>query len=390
MVAKDPAGFASPAAAARRLQPFFVQAEKVEHIDPHTPIRLSQNRQIASSTLPLTVPGWDVDQVAGRAADQRRRRQQRRGPRDQARRRPDLPGAIAIQPRGAGLPRRGDRPADRLRLARRRRPAAGDRADRAWDLLRRPDPPPGQRDRRPRLDHGGFRADRDRRRDRLLAAGPDPLPLRDEAGQGPPRRRGRGRHHRGAERDHRRLHRGDRRPRPDADRAELHVRRRAVRLDAGADRDARGRDAAAGAALLPRAEGGQAADPAARSLAEEGGRARGILACGTLEPRGAAPALAGGDRGAARPARSGGARPGHAPRLPGRRQRSAGHDDQAGLRPQHRGIRAGHERPDPDRRRPARRAAQVAAGRLRREAAQRARRRRSSPPPGSTRPATRR
>jgi putative drug exporter of the RND superfamily len=65
VVAKDPAGFASPAAAARRLQPFFVQAEKVDHIDPHTPIRLSQNRQIASSTLPLTVPGWDATKSQG-------------------------------------------------------------------------------------------------------------------------------------------------------------------------------------------------------------------------------------------------------------------------------------------------------------------------------------
>ena len=65
VVAKDPAGFANPAAAAKRLQPFFVQAEKVEHIDPHTSIRLSKNRQIASSTLPLTVPGWDATKSQG-------------------------------------------------------------------------------------------------------------------------------------------------------------------------------------------------------------------------------------------------------------------------------------------------------------------------------------
>ena len=47
MVAKDPGGFASQAEATQRLQPFFAQAEKVEHIAAHTPIRLSQNRQIA-------------------------------------------------------------------------------------------------------------------------------------------------------------------------------------------------------------------------------------------------------------------------------------------------------------------------------------------------------
>src|SRR5215211_3524224 len=43
VVAKDPAGFASEAAAAQRLQPFFTEAEKVNHIEAHTPIRLSQN-----------------------------------------------------------------------------------------------------------------------------------------------------------------------------------------------------------------------------------------------------------------------------------------------------------------------------------------------------------
>src|SRR5215510_13111686 len=45
VVAKDPAGFASQAAAAQQLQPFFAQAERVEHIGPHTQIRLSENRQ---------------------------------------------------------------------------------------------------------------------------------------------------------------------------------------------------------------------------------------------------------------------------------------------------------------------------------------------------------
>jgi len=65
VVAKDPAGFANQAVAAQQLQPFFAQAEKVEHIAPHTAIRLSENRQIASSTLPMTVPGWDVTKDQG-------------------------------------------------------------------------------------------------------------------------------------------------------------------------------------------------------------------------------------------------------------------------------------------------------------------------------------
>jgi RND superfamily putative drug exporter len=65
VVAKDPSGFASEAEATQRLQPFFADAEKVNHIAPHTPIRLSDNRQIASTTLPLTVPGWEVEKSDG-------------------------------------------------------------------------------------------------------------------------------------------------------------------------------------------------------------------------------------------------------------------------------------------------------------------------------------
>src|SRR5919198_4091912 len=45
VVAKDPAGFASPGAAQARLHGFFGEAEKVEHVAGHTPIRISQNRQ---------------------------------------------------------------------------------------------------------------------------------------------------------------------------------------------------------------------------------------------------------------------------------------------------------------------------------------------------------
>jgi putative drug exporter of the RND superfamily len=65
VVAKDPAGFADEAAAAQRLQPFFTQAQKVEHIAGHTSIRLSSNRQIATTTLPMTVPGWDFTKDQG-------------------------------------------------------------------------------------------------------------------------------------------------------------------------------------------------------------------------------------------------------------------------------------------------------------------------------------
>jgi RND superfamily putative drug exporter len=66
VVAKDPNGFANEADAAKRLQPFFTQAQQVEHIAPHTSIRLSENRQIASTTLPMTVPGWEMTKDQGK------------------------------------------------------------------------------------------------------------------------------------------------------------------------------------------------------------------------------------------------------------------------------------------------------------------------------------
>jgi RND superfamily putative drug exporter len=65
VTAKDPDGFANEAAAALALQPFFDQAGKVEHIESHTPIRVSENGEIASTTLPLTVPGWEVEKSDG-------------------------------------------------------------------------------------------------------------------------------------------------------------------------------------------------------------------------------------------------------------------------------------------------------------------------------------
>src|SRR4029450_8090808 len=61
VVAKDPAGFGGEAGAEQRLQPFLAEAEKVNNIAPHTPIRVSDDGQIASTTLPMTVPGWDFE-----------------------------------------------------------------------------------------------------------------------------------------------------------------------------------------------------------------------------------------------------------------------------------------------------------------------------------------
>ncbi len=64
VVWKDPAGVRS-AAAQQRMNAFFAQAEKVNHIAGHTPIRFSENGQFGTTTLPLTVPGWDVTKDQG-------------------------------------------------------------------------------------------------------------------------------------------------------------------------------------------------------------------------------------------------------------------------------------------------------------------------------------
>ena len=64
VVWKDEAGADSPAAK-QRVNAFFAEAEQVEHIAEHTPIRYSDDGTIGSSTLPLTVPGWDVEKEQG-------------------------------------------------------------------------------------------------------------------------------------------------------------------------------------------------------------------------------------------------------------------------------------------------------------------------------------
>jgi RND superfamily putative drug exporter len=58
VVWKDPAGATSPQAR-QRTNAFLAEAEKVNNVSPHTPIRVSENGEIAATTLPMTVPGWD-------------------------------------------------------------------------------------------------------------------------------------------------------------------------------------------------------------------------------------------------------------------------------------------------------------------------------------------
>src|SRR5215471_16347372 len=65
VVWRDHAGARSPAAM-RRLNAFFAQAARVKHVSAHTPIRVSRGGTIGASTLPLTVPGWDVKTSQGK------------------------------------------------------------------------------------------------------------------------------------------------------------------------------------------------------------------------------------------------------------------------------------------------------------------------------------
>ncbi|HEY6777409.1 MAG TPA: MMPL family transporter [Thermoleophilaceae bacterium] len=64
VVWKDEAGARSPDAT-RRLNGFFAEAEKVDHVARHAPIRVSEEGKIGSTTLPLTVPGWEVPKEDG-------------------------------------------------------------------------------------------------------------------------------------------------------------------------------------------------------------------------------------------------------------------------------------------------------------------------------------
>jgi len=64
VVWKDEAGATSPAAK-KRMNAFFAEAEQVDNIASHTPIRVSEDGTIGSTTLPLTVDGWDVPKEDG-------------------------------------------------------------------------------------------------------------------------------------------------------------------------------------------------------------------------------------------------------------------------------------------------------------------------------------
>jgi putative drug exporter of the RND superfamily len=64
VVWKDEAGADSPAAT-QRVNSFFAEAQQIDNVDPPTPVRFSEDGTIGSTTLPLTIPGWEVEKSDG-------------------------------------------------------------------------------------------------------------------------------------------------------------------------------------------------------------------------------------------------------------------------------------------------------------------------------------
>jgi RND superfamily putative drug exporter len=64
VVWKDEAGADTPAAQ-QRINAFFAEAERVDDVAEHAPIRYSEDGTIGSTTLPLTVDGWEVPKEDG-------------------------------------------------------------------------------------------------------------------------------------------------------------------------------------------------------------------------------------------------------------------------------------------------------------------------------------
>ncbi|HYZ28350.1 MAG TPA: MMPL family transporter [Thermoleophilaceae bacterium] len=65
VVWKDARGARNPAVM-KRVDNFLAQAERVNHIARHTPIRISRKGTIGATTLPMTVDGWDFQKADGK------------------------------------------------------------------------------------------------------------------------------------------------------------------------------------------------------------------------------------------------------------------------------------------------------------------------------------
>ena len=66
VVWEHPDGAESPAAR-EGVDAFLAEAEQIDNMSEHTPIRVSQDGTIGATTLPMTAPGWDVPKEDGEA-----------------------------------------------------------------------------------------------------------------------------------------------------------------------------------------------------------------------------------------------------------------------------------------------------------------------------------
>ena len=291
VVWKDPSG-AESAAAKQRVDAFLAKAQKIEHIAAPTEARISQDGKIGSTTLPLTVAGWDIPKESGEKLIAAAEENSGDGLQIKLGGDPIYAAQEAASPEGLGflgaaivlLIAFGSVVAAGLPLLIALFGLGISSGGLIVLLANVVDVPDwttavsGLIGIGVGIDYALLVLTRFRARARR----------REE----PARRGARSRHHRRAQRGPRRHHRRDRRPRPRPDRPALHVRRRHLRLARGPGRDARLDHAAARAPVLPRPAGRPPAAALPRPRPEASRRA----ARGRSRGAGATPSSAGRGR----------------------------------------------------------------------------------------------
>ena len=89
VVWKDERGAQDPAVK-EQLDAFFAEAQKVDNVGGPTPVRVSEDGKIGATTLPLAVPGWEVEKEDGEKLIAAAEANDGDGLAAQAGRRPDL------------------------------------------------------------------------------------------------------------------------------------------------------------------------------------------------------------------------------------------------------------------------------------------------------------
>ena len=98
---------------------FIADAQKVKHIGEPTPTRVSDDGTIATTTLPLNVPAWDMKKEQGEQLIAAAEKHSGDGLAIKLGGDPIYQAQSGLQPRGPGASSARDRAADRLRLDRR-------------------------------------------------------------------------------------------------------------------------------------------------------------------------------------------------------------------------------------------------------------------------------